>query len=316
MSQSTDVSCCNHLSGDSKSSNILPPATTSSDLEQKLHFMEKEHMTSAVLGIVDEALHAGTTNTASLQNLETKENVTNETEDLKIMKENILVHLSNYTGDIFFKSQQRDEPPLTSDEKKEIARLLLDSSPSNFLARFGKVLEPSHISFFHQYKDMYEVNFYLEHLQKTSASGTTNYMKNQRFHAMNELIKEGKYFSMSEMRKRNPVHFYHLVEKYMTDEERGALEQDQPKLCNLSTIFMAHIDGDATVSKRKNEQMMDQSTWDQYNALDGEDEEEEDEDDSVEADQHEQEKQFFLEEFISSNSNFCLNIPNKYETRF
>lgn len=277
------------------SEESLPTSTTKTLSEPRIENIVQEQISI----VREEKCKASEKNTSELIN-SSGDNIG----DIKLIREKILTHLSNYSGDIFFKSQQKDEPNLTSEKKREIADMLIDSSPSNFLARFGRVLESSHIPYFYQYKDMYEVNFYIQLLEKNSSAGTSQ-VKNQRFLAMNELIKQGKYFSMSEMRKRNPVHFYHLVEKYMTSEEKRELEQDQPKICNLSTIFMAHIDGDAFISKRKNDQLADQSTWDQYNALVcEEEEEEEDEDEDKDRNDHHgfrEEKDFFREEFISSN---------------
>ncbi len=209
------------------------------------------------------------------------------------LREEILSHVSNCSGETFFRSQQRDEPELSSVEKKEIAASLLDSSPSNFLARFGKVLDPSHLFYFHQYKDSYEVMFYLQQLENRATVSKVS-VKNRRFHAMNEMIKQGEYFSMKEMRKRNPTLFHQLVEKYMSMEEKRMLEQEEPKICNLSTIFMAHIDGDENSSKRKNEQKADQFAWDQASSS------EEEEYDTEDDDAGQEEKRFFRDEFISS----------------
>ena len=226
---------------------------------------------------------------SSLENQMESNHLRNEEEQRT--REQILSHVSNYS-EIFSRSQQRDDPELSDVEKRKIAATLLDSSPSNFLARFGKVLEPSHLPYFHKFKSIPEVTFYLQQLEeRTNLSETV--VKNRRFHAMNEMIKQGEYFSMSEMRKRNPILFHQLVEKYMSPEEKKNLEQDQPKICNLSTIFMAHIDGDAICSKRKNEQQADQSTWDQASSS-----EEEEYDDDEEFGQ--EEKKFFRDEFISS----------------
>jgi hypothetical protein len=81
----------------------------------------------------------------------------------------------------------------------------------------------------------------------------------------------------------------------MSADEKRLLQQEQQKLCNLSTIFMAHIDGDSEISKRRNDQRADQSAWDEALACE---EEEEEEDDEADVDQ--EEKKFFRDEFISS----------------
>lgn len=222
----------------------------------------------------------------------------NKEPENSVLKEEILAFISNYSGDLFFKNQQRGEPEITTEEKKEITTSLLESNPSNFLARFGKVLKPNHLSYFHQYKNTYEVEFYLKQLEQNLKPSNAA-IKNQRYHTMNKLIKEGQYFSMSEMRKRNPVHFHHLIEKYLTQEERRELEQEQKNMCNLSTVFMAHIDGDSESSKRKSEQMADESVWEKTS----EDEESDGDDESIDED----EKNFYRDEFISSKYTTLLS---------
>ncbi|KAI9560792.1 hypothetical protein GHT06_011744 [Daphnia sinensis] len=210
-------------------------------------------------------------------------------EESNLAQEEIISHVANCSEEVFLRIQHRDEPPLSIQQKKEIVASLLNSSPSNFLFRFGKFLEPRHLNYFHQYLNSYEVSYYLQQLGKETKAQEIC-VKNRRFHAMNELIKEGKYFSMEEMRKRNPILFHELVEKYMTPEEKRSLEQEQPKLCNLSTMFMAHIDGDQTCSKRRSEQLVNQSAWDEASVHDKEEEEE-----GIDKN----EKEFFRDEFIS-----------------
>lgn len=225
---------------------------------------------------------------ASLSTSETGNSVNTKAEVSNLEQERVISHVANCSEEVFLRIQHRDEPSLTNLQKREIIASLLESSPANFLVRFGKYLEPSHLNYFNQYRNSYEVSCYLQQFEKQTESPQMH-VKNRRFQALNEMIKEGKYFCMEEMRKRNPILFHELVEKYMTPEEKRLLEQEQPKECNLSTIFMAHIDGDKICSKRRNEQLANQSAWDEELA------EEEEEDEDIDQD----EKKFFRDEFIS-----------------
>lgn len=42
---------------------------------------------------------------------------------------------------------------------------------------------------------------------------------------MNQLIKEGSYFSESEMKSRNPLLYEHLIGQYLTPEEREDMDR-------------------------------------------------------------------------------------------
>ena len=194
----------------------------------------------------------------------------------------------------YFKSQQRGEADLSYEEKKTIATSLLDSSPSKFLSRFGKFLRLHHLSHFDQFHDDYEVNFYVRQLDK-SLKHRSSVVKNRRYQAMNELIEKGEYFSLNEMRKRNPLLFGHLVEKYMSEEEKHILNQARLGECELSTVLMAHMDRDQYSSTRRKEQEAEQSAWDEEEEEGEEEEEEEDEKEVVDA-----EKDLLKEEFVST----------------
>ena len=190
----------------------------------------------------------------------------------------------------YFKSQQRGEADLSLEEKKAIAASILDSKPSKFLERYGKFLKRQHLSYFDQFCDDYEVSFYRQHLEK-SIKQKASVVKNRRYQAMNELIARGEYFSMNEMKNRNPLLFEHLVEKHMSDEEKRALESEKGT-CELSTVLMAHMDRDQYSSVRRREQEAEQSAWEEGSS---EEEEEEEEEEMVE-----QEKALLREEFVST----------------
>lgn len=194
--------------------------------------------------------------------------------------------------DVFFKSQQRGEPALTSREKRKIALELLQASPSLFLSRYGGHLEQAHFEYFHQFEDNYEVKFYLQKFE--NAKETTSTVKNRRYHALKALIKEGEYFSMPQMKERNPMLFDRLVGKYMSEEDKNAMDP-RPNLCSLSTVLMAHAERDEHSSQRRKDQLAEELAW-------GEEESSSDEEESDTP--NEDEKKIMEDEFVSSKYKF------------
>lgn len=222
-----------------------------------------------------------------------------------LARERILSHVSRSKADLFFKSQQRGDPKLTRKEKKQIASSLLDTNPSTFLSRYGKCLEPAQLLYFNQYRSSsYEVNYYLQQLEKSPTSRAKQ-IRNRRYQAMQELINKGEYFSMSEMRSRNPLLFDHLVGRHMTAEEKEEVTPADAT-CDLSTVLMAHMDRDQHSSVRRKEQEAEAKAW-----KEGDDEERmsdsdqgPEEDDGEEID--EEEKELLQAEFVSSMHNSFL----------
>lgn len=195
--------------------------------------------------------------------------------------------------DGYFKSQQRGEADLTRAEKKAIASSLLDTKPSNFLSRYGKYLRPEHLKYFQQFQGQYEIDVALQQLQKVSSPKVKNVLvKNRRYQALKEMINKGEYFSMKEMKNRNPHLFQHLVGRYMSEEERKNMEPED-QLCNLSTVLMAHMDRDQHSSQRRKQQEAELIEWEGEPSSEEEEEEEED--------LLEEEKVMLKEEFVSSS---------------
>lgn len=84
----------------------------------------------------------------------------------KTLKDSILQHIS-LNEEAHFKNQQRTDPDLTSDEKWQIAKDILDNNPGSFLSRFGKYLNEEHLDYFADLAPHnYEVNYYIDALKK------------------------------------------------------------------------------------------------------------------------------------------------------
>lgn len=65
----------------------------------------------------------------------------------EVVKNAILDHLTK-NSKIIFKSQQIDDPELTTEEKISIAENILNESHEKFLYRFGKYLQIEHLPYF------------------------------------------------------------------------------------------------------------------------------------------------------------------------
>ena len=104
---------------------------------------------------------------------------------------NMFSRLAN--SDAHFKHQQRDEPDLSVDEKKNIARSLFDKNISTFLSRFHRYLSSEDICNFESHQEDYEVAFYLNEIRKNSDRNFRDKIaKNRRFEAMKKMTSEGK----------------------------------------------------------------------------------------------------------------------------
>ncbi|KAG7154621.1 Coiled-coil domain-containing protein 97-like 1 [Homarus americanus] len=122
---------------------------------------------------------------------------------------------------IILKSQQRYEPDLTYQERKDIVQKLLDQKPGQFLYRFGKQLEREHLQYFLKYEGDAEVDHYLTEALKHKNEHTKKItVLNRRYSALQKLRRSGDYFSEKEMERRNPLLYDQLIGKHQTSEER------------------------------------------------------------------------------------------------
>jgi len=74
-----------------------------------------------------------------------------------------------------FKDQQRGEPELSFEQKRQIADDILKHSPGQFLARFGKFLQAQHLDYFTELNavpENYEISFHLNQLHRFHCKGT------------------------------------------------------------------------------------------------------------------------------------------------
>ena len=119
-------------------------------------------------------------------------------------------------------SQQMDEPDLSENEKRNILQSLMSNNPVNFLTRFGKFLTDDHLNYFlNKYDTSYEINHYVKkfkHLLNDRRKHVQ--IRNRRFEAMQRMEASGKYFTLSEMEKRDPVLYHQMIGQYLSEEEK------------------------------------------------------------------------------------------------
>lgn len=177
-------------------------------------------------------------------------------------------------SDGFFKHQQRGEPDLTYEEKREIARETLDTNVRLFLQRYGKYLYREDVSYFEPLRRTdYEVDFYLKEAEKRQHRSQRLSMqtKNRRYEALQRLKTDGEYFSDKEMRRRNPLLFEQMIGRYMTEKEKDDLDKMDFSTLTFSGLLMEHIDRNEVRSLRRQQQDVEEATFEE-NDSDSEDE--------------------------------------------
>jgi uncharacterized protein YqfB (UPF0267 family) len=134
---------------------------------------------------------------------------------------------SKSSEEVRFKSQARGDPQLNFEEKEKILTELLDRSPAQFLFRFGLALHLSELEYFRHFQDDFEVGYHIRSLEeRLNAERFRIITRNRRFAAVARLENSG-YFDDLEMQKRDPLLYEELVEKYMTEDEKLALQKAQ-----------------------------------------------------------------------------------------
>ena len=169
----------------------------------------------------------------------------------KNLEEELLHHVAKSKA--IFKSQQKHDPDLTFEEKLIIARNILQKSYCLFLSKFGHYMKKEHLKFFAKSKNEdYEIAYYFNRLQRYFNSSTRQTdVKNRRYQALKTLIKEGDYFSESEMMKRNPLLYEHLIGQYMTEKQKRLRDNIDIKNITFVNLLMENIERDNLKMKQK-----------------------------------------------------------------
>lgn len=157
---------------------------------------------------------------------------------------------------VVFKSQQKDDPDLTAEEKKKIATDLFRKNHSMFLSRFGRFIREEHLRYFYDLqKHDYEIMFHLNRLRRYhNYSQRQIDVKNRRYQALKSMIDKGEYFSESEMMRRNPLLYEHLIGQYLTEEQKKARDNLDTQNITFVNLLLESIERDGTRNLKKEQQ--------------------------------------------------------------
>ncbi|XP_055853792.1 coiled-coil domain-containing protein 97 [Episyrphus balteatus] len=158
--------------------------------------------------------------------------------------EEIFEYLSQ-NSKIIFKSQQIDDPELSIDEKKSIAKEVFAKNPKTFIMRFGQYLNVKHVEFFEELEnipieDQDEFNYLLDDLH-VKLEKRKSCVKNRRYTATQKMHE---YFSETEMMKREPHLYHELVGQYLSEEERTQRDTYDVRNTTFSGILLNKMDRD------------------------------------------------------------------------
>ncbi|XP_046416300.1 coiled-coil domain-containing protein 97 [Neodiprion fabricii] len=180
---------------------------------------------------------------------------TSETAEQAILFEEMIACVANSKA--IFKSQQKNDPDLTVEEKASIASDLLHKNRSMFLSRFGRFLRGEHLRYFSEPLDRpdYEVVFHVNRLRRFhNRSQRRVDVKNRRYQALKSLIEKGEYFSETEMMRRNPLLYEHLVGQYLTEEQKKARDNIDTQNITFVNLLLESIQRDGTRNLKKEQQ--------------------------------------------------------------
>lgn len=157
--------------------------------------------------------------------------------NLDELKEALLTHICNQ-GRAFI-SQQIGDPELKFDEKFKILENLLDDSHLKFLRRYGSHLRKDHLKYFESAdNDICECLKFIEH----EMDHQNVKVKNRRYAAMLKMLQKDEYFSLIEMRSREPLLYEQYVGQYETPEEKRAHLRPNSETDTLVEVLLKSID--------------------------------------------------------------------------
>lgn len=170
---------------------------------------------------------------------------------------------------IVFKSQQIDDPEILLAEKQQIAQKAFEKNRENFLIRFGGYLNVRQLSSFQElavkepYKpdeSLEEMCLLLEDFKKKLSTRSVS-IKNRRYHAMQQLLEKGEYFSEHEMMQRAPDLYQELVGQYLTEAEKKARDSYDVRNTSFSGILMHSLE------KQQREELLAESQQEKAEAV-------------------------------------------------
>uniref|UniRef100_A0A1I7T2S1 DUF2052 domain-containing protein n=1 Tax=Caenorhabditis tropicalis TaxID=1561998 RepID=A0A1I7T2S1_9PELO len=153
----------------------------------------------------------------------------------------------------FFEHQQRGDDDLTEEKKFEILKALFSNKLSVFVTRYQKYLKPVDCDIFAENDDFVVQRIVNQVLRRKDV--TEKEKRNLRYNAMQDLLKEGVFFSDAKMREREPYLFDAMIGKFLNEEER--MEHIRPTVsrdkseCTWSTLMDRLEDSSEVAERRK-----------------------------------------------------------------
>lgn len=208
-------------------------------------------------------------------------------------------------ADVIIKSQQRDEPDLTDNEKFYYLQEMLNTSPGKFLMKYGRLLLEPDLVYFKKYDD-YEITFRLRELRKNLSDSSRKVVRrNRRYECLKKLMDEGVYFCEKEMRQQEPLLYEHYIGQYLTPEQRETLDQQCADIL-LSDRILHQAD-----VKRREELLLKQREAEEMVEFESSDDEEDPKQPDEECTISEKEKRKLQQEFLRTMQLKFLNGEEK-----
>ena len=167
---------------------------------------------------------------------------------------------------------------LTPDALTERLTHLIGNDPALFLERYGTSLTEQELQFHFDARGAcdYEVRFHLARLRRSSAEATQR-KRNRRWRCLQELERQGEFFSDHEVQRRAPK-LYHAYVGWLLPPDVPADHFDDE--CTLSQRLLANLDAD------ERSQRAAEAAAAMVREKEEEEEEEEEEEDDDDDEQH------------------------------
>ncbi|KRZ57339.1 Glutaminyl-peptide cyclotransferase-like protein [Trichinella nativa] len=156
--------------------------------------------------------------------------------DLAERLDNLFKRIANIP-EAFFRDQQRGEADFTFEQRLNIVRSTYEQMPVKFLSKYSCYIEKGELDLFEPYSDQ-TMEYHIERIKNSGTKEAAFRIKNRRFSKLKQLISEGTYFSDREMRQRDPWLYYHMIGRFLTENESKALFYSQNSLYKFSDLLL------------------------------------------------------------------------------
>ncbi|KRY34233.1 Glutaminyl-peptide cyclotransferase, partial [Trichinella spiralis] len=150
--------------------------------------------------------------------------------------DNLFKRIANIP-EAFFRDQQRGEADFTFEQRLNIVRSTYEQMPVKFLSKYSCYIEKGELDLFEPYSDQ-TMEYHIERIKNSGTKEAAFRIKNRRFSKLKQLISEGTYFSDREMRQRDPWLYYHMIGRFLTENESKALFYSQNSQYKFSDLLL------------------------------------------------------------------------------